>query len=153
VLALSGEGLSEKYAYILLSAEKWWIRRVNKNKAGKTLQSFVRKGAVGPKDAKLILFYVKHPLREIRGSGEFLERIVGDVDKLWSALGHETVFDSYQEYVAFMDGRTRATFIRFRNLQEFPTPIPVKTFSQVIGVSRMPRGGKYISRETVDALV
>jgi len=146
-------GLSEKYAYILLSDEKWWVRRVSRNKTGKTLQSFVRRGAVGPKDAKLILFYIKHPLREIRGSGEFLERIVGDVDKLWTALGHETVFDSYQEYMAFMNGRTRATFIRFRNLQEFSTPVPVKVVSGVIGVSRMPRGGKYISREMVDALI
>jgi len=101
----------------------------------------------------VILFYIKHPLREIRGSGEFLERIVGDTDKLWAALGHETVFDSHQEYVAFMNGRARATFIRFRNLQEFSTPIPVKVFSQVIGVSRMPRGGKYISREMANALV
>ena len=145
--------LSEKYAYILLSDEKWWIRRCNKNKAGQTLQSFVRKGAVGPKDAKLILFYIKHPLREIRGSGEFLERIVGDADKLWTALGHETVFDSYQEYLTFMNGRTHATFIRFKNLQEFFTPIPVKVFSQICGVSRMPRGGKYISREMANALI
>ena len=145
--------MREKYAYILLSDEKWWIRRVNKNKAGKSVQSFVRKGAVGPKDAKLILFYVKHPLREICGSGEFLERIVGDTDRLWSALGHETVFDSCQEYMAFMNGRARATFIRFKNLQEFSTPIPVKVFSQVIGVSRMPRGGKYISREMANALI
>jgi len=145
--------LSEKYAYILLSDEKWWTRRISKNKAGQTLQSFVRRGSVGPKEAKLILFYIKHPLREIRGSGEFLERIVGDADKLWTTLGHETVFDSYQEYIAFMNGRTRATFIRFRNLQEFSTPIPSKAFSQVIGVSRMPRGGKYISREMANALV
>jgi len=150
---LGGEGLSEKYAYILLSDEKWWIRRCSKNKVGQTLQSFVRRGAVGPKKVKLILFYIKHPLREIRGSGEFLERIVGDVDKLWTALGHETVFDSYQEYTAFMNGRTRATFIRFRNLQEFSTPVPVKVFSQIIGVSRMPRGGKYISREMANALI
>lgn len=145
--------MPEKYAYILLSDEKWWIRRISKNKAGKTLQSFVRRGAVGPKDTKLILFYIKHPLREIRGSGEFLERIVGDADKLWSALGHETVFDSYQEYVAFMNGRTRATFIRFRNLQEFSIPVPMKVVSQAIGVNQMPRGGKYISRETANALV
>lgn len=152
-MALGGVSLSEKYAYILLSDEKWWIRRCSKNKAGQTLQSFVRRGAVGPKDAKLILFYIKHPLREIRGSGEFLERIVGDADKLWTALGHETVFDSYQEYMTFMNGRTRATFIRFRNLQEFSAPVSVKVVSQVIGVSRMPRGGKYISREMANALV
>ena len=99
------QSLSEKYAYILLSDEKWWVRRCNKNKTGQITQSFVRRGCVGPKEAELILFYVKHPIREIRGSGEFLERIVGDTDKLWNALGHETVFDSYEEYVAFMDGR------------------------------------------------
>jgi len=147
------KGLSEKYAYILLSDEKWWVRRCNKNKAGQALQSFVRRGTVGPKEAKLVLFYIKHPLREIRGSGEFLERIVGDAEKLWTTLGHETVFDSYQEYMAFMNGRTRATFIRFRNLQEFSAPVPVKVVSQIIGVSRMPRGGKYISREMANALI
>lgn len=113
----------------------------------------MRRGAVGPKDAKMILFYIKHPLREIRGSGEFLERIVGDAYKLWTALGHETVFDSYQEYMTFMNGRTRATFIRFKNLQEFSAPISVKVFSQICGVSRMPRGGKYISREMANALI
>lgn len=147
------KGLSEKYAYILLSDEKWWVRRVSKNKAGHTLQSFVRKGFVGPKDVKLILFYVKHPPREIRGSGEFLERIVSDVDKLWTTLGHETVFDSYQEYMAFMNGRIHATFIRFKNLQEFSAPISSKVVSQVIGVNRMPRSGKYISREMANALL
>jgi len=145
--------LPEKYAYILLSDEKWWSRRISKNKAGTSLQSFVRRGTVGPKDATILLFYIKHPLREIRGSSEFLERIVGDVDKLWSALGHETVFDSYQEYMTFMNGRTRATFIRFKNLQEFSTPIPMKVVSQAIGVNQMPRGGKYISREMANALI
>jgi len=153
VLTLGGESLPEKYAYILLSDEKWWARRIRNDKAGKTLQSFVRKGFVGPKDAKLILFYIKHPVRAILGSGEFLERIVGDVNKLWATLGHETVFDNYQEYMAFMNGRTHATFIRFRNLQEFSTPIPFKVFSQVIGVNQMPRGGKYISKEIVNALI
>jgi predicted transcriptional regulator len=153
MLTLGGEGLSEKYAYILLSNEKWWIRRCNKNKAGQTIQSFVRKGFSGPKNTKLILFYIKHPLREIRGSGEFLERIVGNVDKLWAALGHETVFNSYQEYMAFMNGRKNATYIRFRNLQEFSSPIPVKVVSRVIKVNRMPRGGKYISREMANAFI
>ena len=153
MLTLGGESLPEKYAYILLSDEKWWIRRVSKNETGITLQSFVRRGFVGPKDVKLILFYIKHPVREIRGSGEFLERIVGDSDKLWTTLGHETVFDNYQEYLAFMNGRTHATFIRFRNLQEFSAPISFKVFSQVIGVNRMPRGGKYLSKEMTDALI
>ena len=145
--------MSEKYAYILLSDEKWWLRRISRNRAGQTLQSFVRRGAVGPKEAKLVLFYIKHPRREIQGSGEFLERIVGDAEKLWAALGHETVFDSYEEYMDFMNGRTRATFIRFRNLQEFSSPIPVKVVSQIIGVNRMPRGGKFISREMANALI
>lgn len=150
---MGGESLPEKYAYILLSDEKWWARRINKYKAGITLQSFVRKGFVGPKDAKLILFYIKHPVRAILGSGEFLERIKGDSNKLWTIIGHETVFDNYQEYLAFMNGRIHATFIRFRNLQEFSAPIPFKVFSQVIGVNQMPRGGKYLSKEMTDALI
>jgi hypothetical protein len=74
--------LPEHYAYVVLEAEKWWNRRCKQSKAGKTLQAFVRHGKVGPRDAKLLLFYVKHPIREIRGKADFLERVVGDADKL-----------------------------------------------------------------------
>ena len=145
--------MSERYAYILINDEKWWSRRLSQNRTGKSLHAFVRKGTVGPKKAELVLFYVKHPFREIRGYGEFVERVVGTADDLWNAHGHETVFESRQEYVEFLQGRTKATFIRFKNLQELAEPVPIKVFSQILDIGRMPRSGKYISREAVNQLV
>ena len=104
--------MSKRYAYILINAEKWWNRRLSQNRAGKKIHAFVRREIVGPKKAQYVLFYVKHPLREIRGSGEFIERKTGDVDELWNNYSHETVFKSYEEYLEFLQGRTKTTFIR-----------------------------------------
>jgi len=144
---------SERYAYILINDEKWWNRRLSQNRTGKSMHAFVRKGTVGPKRAELILFYVKHPFREIRGYGEFVERVIGTADELWNAYGHETVFESREEYTEFLQGRTKATFIRFKNLQELAQPVPMKVFSEILDIGRMPRSGKYISREAMNQLV
>lgn len=141
------------YAYILLLREKWWNRRVAQRNAGKRVQAFVRKNAVGPKDTKLLLFYVSHPIREIRGTGNFEERVVGDVEKLWKNYSEETVFKSHDEYLNFMQKRTKATFIRFRNLCELQPPIPLEKALPIIGVSRLPRSGKYLSKEIARKLL
>lgn len=145
--------MSKRYAYILLTDEKWWNRRCSQNKAGKKLHAFVRKGAVGPTNAELIFFYVKHPLKEIRGFGEFVERVKGDVDELWNKHGHETVFESRKEYMDFMQGRTKATFIRFKNLRLLSTPKSLRVLSQIMGIGRMPRGGRYINKEIARELI
>jgi len=145
--------LSERYAYVLLTAEKWWNRRCNQRKMGKTFQVFVRRGMVGPLNAEVLLFYVKHPVREIRGKAEFVERVVGNIDELWNKYGDETVFESYSEYREFLNGRMKTTFIRFKNLQELTQPIPEKPFLQIIGGGTMlPRSGRYISKEIASAL-
>jgi len=145
--------VSEKYAYILLTNEKWWSRRRDQNNVGKTLQAFVRRGTVGPKNAELILFYVTYPFKEIRGYGEFLERVTGTTEELWNTYGHETVFKSYEEYVEFMRGKTKATFIRFKNLHELSSPITASVISQITGIGRMPRSGKYVNKETAHELI
>jgi len=145
--------MSERYAYIILSNEKWWNRRCDQNKAGKTLQAFVRRGTVGPKNTELIIFYITYPSKEIRGYGEFLERITGTTKELWNAYGHETVFKSYEEYMEFMGGKTKATFIRFKNLHELSSPILASEISKIAGIGRMPRMGKYISKETALQLI
>jgi len=145
--------MSEQYAYILLTNEKWWNRRCDQNKARKRLQAFVRRGTVGPKNAELVLFYVTYPSKEIRGYGEFLERITGTTEELWNAYGHETVFKSYEEYMEFMHGKTKATFIRFKNLHELSSPIPASVISQLTGIGRMPRSGKYVNKETAHKLI
>jgi len=149
----SVEQMSERHAYILLNYEKFWKRVCSQNSTGKAVHTFVRRGKVGPKKAKLLLFYVNHPVKEIRGIGEFVERIVGDADDLWNAHGHETCLKSYEEYTDFLQGRQNATFIRFKNLRELPAPILASRISEVTGIGRMPRSGKYINDKTVSRLM
>jgi len=145
--------MSERYAFILLNKKKFWNRLCRQNKSGKTLHVFVRRGKVGPKKAELILFYVNHPVKQIRGVAEFIERIIGDADYLWNAYGNESCLKSYEEYVDFLQGRPKATFIRFKNLRELSVPIPASAISKVIGIGRMPRSGKYINKKTVNQLI
>jgi len=143
----------EHYAYILVEHEKWWNSRHSKNQKGTNTQAFVRRGKVGPKNAKTLLFYVKLPVGEIRGFGDFLERISGTPDELWNMYGSETVFESRDEYNDFVEGRSRVTFIRFKNLQELEKPIGWKDLSAALGIKKMPNGGRYLSRETVNSLI
>jgi len=143
----------ERYAYVLLNMEKYWNRLCDQNRTGKKVHAFVRKGYVGPKKAKILLFYVTYPHKEIRGIGDFIERITGDTDDLWNSYGHESLLESYEEYIDFMQGRRRATFIRFKNLRLLTSPIPASVISKVIGISRMPRMGKYITEEMALRLI
>jgi predicted transcriptional regulator len=146
--------LFERYAYVLLEAEKWWNKRRDQRKAGKTEQAFVRQGKVGPLSSELLFFYVKHPVREIRGKAEFVERLVGNADELWNKYGAETVFESYDEYRKFLDGREKTTFIRFKNLQELIQPVSAKSFLEKTGGSTMfPRSGRYIGKELASTFV
>ena len=117
------------------------------------MHAFVRRGLVGPKNAELLLFYVTHPYKEIRGVGEFIERVAGDAENLWKTYGHESLLRSYEEYVDFMQGRRKATFIRFKNLRELSTPIPANVIFQVTGIGRMPRMGRYVTKEMVHQLI
>lgn len=114
---------------------------------------FVRRGLVGPKNVELLLFYVTYPHKEIRGVGEFIERITGNSKDLWKTYGHESLLKSYEEYMDFLQGKEKATFIRFKNLRELPTPIPVNVIFQVTGIRRMPRMGKYITKEMLHQLI
>jgi len=146
--------LSDRYAYVVLEAKKWWDRRCRQSKTGKVPQAFVRHGKVGPIDTKLLLFYVKHPIREIRGKANFLERVVGDADELWNKYGSETVFESYDEYKEFLEGRRETTFVRFENFQELNPSISRESFLHKIGSgASLPRNGKYLSKELVGMLV
>jgi len=146
--------LSEHYAYVVLEAEKWWDRRCRQKKNGKVLQAFVRHGKVGPLQAEVLLFYVKHPIREVRGKADFLERVAGDPDDLWNKYGTETVFESYDEYKEFLEGRQETTFVRFKNLQELTPPISRESFLGKIGGGLMlSRNGKYLSKELTNMLV
>lgn len=145
--------MSERYAYILLITPKWWDRLCDRLEAGKTFHAFVRRGLVGPKKTNLLLFYVTYPFKEIRGFAEFVERVTGEADDLWRTYRGETSLRSHKEYRDFLEGKPRTTFVRFRNLEIFSQPISAGVILRVVGIGRMPRGGRYISREVAHELI
>jgi len=142
----------KRYAFIVLNLEKFWKRLCSQNRAGKRAHAFVRRGVVGPKNAKLLFFYVTHPHKDIRGYADFVERVTGDAEDLWKSLGHESLLNS-DEYKDFLQGRKKATFIRFRNLRELPTRITTKVLSQVVGKERMPQMGLYLTEKLANQLI
>jgi predicted transcriptional regulator len=115
--------------------------------------TFVRRGLVGPKKTNLLLFYVTSPFKEIRGFSQFVERVTGEADDLWKAYTGETSLKSYEEYKDFLQGRLKATFVRFRNLKMLSQPTPSSEIFRVTGIGRMPRGGRYINREIAQELI
>ena len=143
----------KRYAFIVLNLEKFWNRLCSQNRAGKHAHAFVRRGVVGPKNAKLLFFYVTHPHKDIRGYADFVERVTGDAEDLWKSLGHESLLNSYDEYKDFLQGRKKSTFIRFRNLRELPIPITTKVLSQVVGKERMPQMGLYLTERMTHQLI
>jgi len=143
----------EHYAYLLIEDEKWWNRRYTRKRTGRVIHAFVRRGKVGPKETQKILFYVKRPVKQIRGFGEFLERITGTRDELWNQYGSETVFESRDEYDFFVGGRRNVTFIRFKDMEEFEKPISFEDIYAATGMKQMPQGGKYLGRETVNSII
>lgn len=137
----------------MLSHEKWWNRLCSRKKAGKVSHAFVRKEIVGPKKTELILFYVTYPFKEIRGFSEFVERVTGSAGNLWKDHSQETCLKSFGEYLDFLQGRTRVSFIRFRNLHLLDAPISASAISRVTGINRMPRSGRYINKEMTHKLI
>jgi predicted transcriptional regulator len=143
----------DRYAYVLVEDERWWNRRIIRNKAPGVIHSFVRRGKVGPKQASRLLFYIKLPVRQIKGVGEFVERVTGPKDELWNRYGAETVFQNKDEYDKFVNGRSSVTLIRFRNMEELDKPVDFKTFHAAANIKRMANGGLYISREALSQMV
>lgn len=143
----------KKYAFVVLSLEKFWKRMCSQNRADKPVHAFVRRGIVGPKNAKQLFFYVTHPRKDIQGYADFIERVTGDAKDLWESLGHESLLSSYEEYQDFLQGRKKATFIRFRNLKELPNPVTTKAMAQIIGKERMPQMGMYITEKMAQQLI
>jgi len=153
LFALVSKMSEEHYAYVLVEDGKWWSRRCTRNKTSGLVHSFVRRGRVGPKNANRLLFYVKLPVKQIKGIGEFVERITGSRDELWNLYGHETIFGNKDEYDKFVGERDSVTLIRFRNMEELDRPIDFEVFHAVTGMRKMPNGGMYLSRETLNQVV
>ena len=144
---------NECYAYILISEEKWWNRLCERNRNTNQIRVFVRRNRVGPLKTQKLLFYVKKPIMQIRGVADFIERLAGDYKELWDMYGNETCLKTFDGYVSFLKGRKTATFIRFTNFHELDSPVSMKVISKVLGVLRIPRGGKYLNRETANQLI
>lgn len=122
-------------------------------KSGRSVHVFVRRNLVGPLYAEKLLFYVKRPFMQIRGLADFVERVAGNAEELWKRYGGETCLDSFDGYIKFLRGREKATFIRFTNFHEFEAPISAKVLKKFLGISKIPRGGWYISREALNKLI
>jgi|Deesub1362A_J573_1020465.scaffolds.fasta_scaffold00433_2 predicted transcriptional regulator len=143
----------ENYAFVLLCDEKWWNRLCEQNrKSQNQTKSFVRRNLRGPIKTEKLLFYVKSPVKQIRGTADFVERVAGNSKILWNQYGKETCLKNFREYRSFLHGCEKATFIRFKNFKELENPVPVEVMKKVLGILKIPRGGKYINRETADEL-
>lgn len=144
--------LDEHYGFILLSDEKWWDRLCERSSSNSQTHAFVRRNLVGPLETCKLLFYVKRPAMQIRGIADFIERVVGNYEELWSKYGSETCLKSFEDYLDFLHGNRLVTFIRFTNFCVFEAPISMEKIKRVLGVLRIPRGGKYINREMLNQL-
>jgi predicted transcriptional regulator len=142
---------NERYAFILISDEKYWNRLRERNRADREVYAFARKNRVGPRETQMLLFYVKKPIMQIRGVADFIERLTGDREELWRKYGAESCFESFDEYVAFAQGREKMTFVRFKNFREIENPKPTEVIRSVLGSLQGFRG-KYVGLETAQQL-
>ena len=142
---------SERYAFILISDEKYWNRLHERHIANREAHAFVRKNQVGPREAQRLLFYVKKPIMQVRGTADFIERLTGDREELWRKYGAESCFETFDEYVAFAQGREKMTFVRFKNFAELQNPKSTEVIRNVLGSLQGFRG-KYVNEETAKQL-
>ena len=89
---------------------------------------------------------------QTRGVADFIERLAGDYRQLWRSHGGETCLKTFKEYTRFLKGRRKVTFIRFTNFRELENPVSMKALNKVLGVLKVPRGGKYINQELTKQL-
>jgi len=145
--------MEEKHSFIIMIKDKWWREFCRHNHDGRKVHSYVQKGLAPPKNASLIFFYVTKPSREIAGYAEFIERKIGDAEKVWEEHGDESVLDSKGKYLAFLGGAQKVSFIRFKNLREAEQPIPLNNIRMLLGVRRLSRKGFYVNKEIADKLL
>jgi predicted transcriptional regulator len=148
-----GDPMSEKQAFVMMIQGKWWNEFCRNNHNGKRIHSYMKLGLAPPKETSSLLFYVTKPIGQITGYAEFIERRVGDVEKMWQEYGRETVLDSKEKYKSFVGNSRRISFIRFKDLHEAKKPLPLSNALLFLGVKRLPRRGFYLDKETTDELV
>jgi predicted transcriptional regulator len=145
--------MSTKHAFVIMIKNEYWNEFCRQNHNGKRIHSYVRLGLAPPKETSTLVFYVIRPVGEIIGYADFIERKVGDAEKLWSEYGLETVLDSKKKYKEFVGNVRRVSFIRFKSLHEATKPIPLSNALLFFGVKRLPRRGFYLDKETTDELI
>lgn len=145
--------MSGKYAFVIMTKEKWWNRFRDNNQRGKRVQSYVRRGLAPPKKASLILFYVTKPAGEIAGYAEFMERKTGNANEMWKEHGDESVLISKQEYDEFVGDKQKISFIRFKDLHEAKQSLKLNDVLLFLGTRRLSRKGFYIDKETAHKLI
>jgi predicted transcriptional regulator len=90
------------------------------------------------------LFYVKKPVMQVQGIADFIERLTGDMGELWRKYGSESCFETFEEYCAFAEGRTKMTFVRFKNFVEIENPKTTEAVRSILGSLQGFRG-KYVN--------
>jgi predicted transcriptional regulator len=142
---------TDRYAFILVTDEKYWSKLSKRSATNETVHAFVRRNQVAPKSAEKLLFYVKKPVMQIRGTADFLERVTGPSEELWTKHGTETCFESFEEYCNFAQGRLEMTFVRFKNFAELENPKSTEITRKILGSLHGFRG-KYVTLETAEQL-
>ena len=145
--------MSGKRAFVMMVQERWWNKFCHRNHDGKKIHSFVLRGTAPPKDASRILFYVTKPVGEIAGYADFVERKVGNGDRLWKEHGDESVLNSKDKYDDFVKDSQRVSFVRFKDLHEAGKPIPLSVVQMDLGVRRLSRKGFYVDKQREDKFV
>jgi predicted transcriptional regulator len=145
--------MSEKQAFVMMVQIRWWNEFCRRNHEGKRTHSFVLRGIAPPKDASRVLFYVTKPVGEIAGYADFIERKVGDAERLWREHGDESVLGSKEKYYGFVKDSLKVSFVRFKDLHEGAAAVPLNYVLMSLGVRRLGRKGFYIDKEIEDKFV
>jgi len=145
--------MSGKQAFVMMVQNRWWNEFRRRNNEGKKTHSFILRGTAPPKDASRVLFYVTKPVGEIAGYADFIERKIGDADRLWREHGDESVLGSKEKYDGFVKDSQNVSFVRFKDLHEAVKAIPLNHVLMYLGIRRLGRKGFYIDKEIEDKFV
>jgi len=145
--------MSERYAFVMMVREKWWVEFCRRSQEAKKVHSFVIRGAAPPKSASLVLFYVTKPVRAIAGYAQFVDRVLGNPQELWSRFGDESVLGSKARYEEFVGDASEVSFVRFKNLNVSVNPVSLSRLFILLGVKRLSRKGFYVNKELCDTLI
>jgi len=144
--------MSERYGFVMMVREKWWVEFCRRSREGKTVHSFVIRGAAPPKSSMLILFYVTRPVSSIAGTAHFIERAVGRPQELWSRFGGESVLGSKARFEEFLADASQVSFVRFKDLRVAANPISLSRLRMLLGVKRLSRKGFYVNKKLSETL-